>query len=199
MDAAPPPIDVHSLQKRLGVAVDGDFGVVSFTALFAHLGAQREIAEELAVCAAVKMSIYDMMANRRRLAHFLAQLLHESDGLRAMEEYASGRAYEGRADLGNVRKGDGVRYKGRGPIQLTGRANYREYGRALGFDFERHPQIVALPSIGLLVALEYWHRRRLNRLADADDLKGITLRINGGYNGLADRQANLRRMKALLT
>ncbi len=71
-----------------------------------------------------------------------------------MEEIASGAAYEGRKDLGNVNKGDGVRYKGRGPIQLTGRADDRKYGQELGIDFENNPAIVALPSVGMLGSLQ---------------------------------------------
>ncbi|HEX8258426.1 MAG TPA: glycoside hydrolase family 19 protein, partial [Allosphingosinicella sp.] len=133
-----------------------------------------------------------------RFAHFLAQLGHESGGFRYMEEIASGEAYEGRRDLGNVQPGDGRRFKGRGPIQLTGRANYREFGRRVGIDLEGHPEIAALPSIGMLTACTYWTVKGLNALADRDDLDGITRRINGGTNGLADRAVRLRAMKALL-
>lgn len=128
----------------------------------------------------------------------MAQLAHESGNFRYMEEIASGRAYEGRKDLGNTEKGDGTRYKGRGPIQLTGRANYRKYGLALGIDFENNPEIVALPSIGMLVACKYWDDNGLNELADKDDINLITRRINGGFNGLDDRKAKLNTMKNML-
>ncbi len=188
-------MDLKPLQAALGVNADGIFGPVSFTALFVKCGASIEIAEELALSANVHFERYGMLQNGLRLAHFMAQLIHESDHLRAMEEYASGADYEGRKDLGNTRAGDGRRFKGRGPIQLTGRANYRTYGKRLGFDFERHPEIVAVPSVGLLVALEYWAVTHLNDHADRDDIEAVTRRINGGTNGLADRKRNLARLK----
>lgn len=133
-----------------------------------------------------------------RLAHFLAQIAHESDHFRTTEEYASGRVYEGRRDLGNVRRGDGARYKGRGVIQLTGRANYRTYGEILGIDLEGHPELAATAEVSVLTALEYWKQRSLNHWADADNVKQITRKINGGYNGLQSRIDMLARAKAAI-
>jgi len=129
----------------------------------------------------------------KRQAAFLAQLGHESGGLRYMEEIASGAAYEGRRDLGNTQPGDGTRFKGRGPIQLTGRANYRAAGRALGIDLENNPRRAAEPDVGFRTAAWFWNSRNLNNLADQGDFRGITRRVNGGYNGLADREAYYRR------
>jgi putative chitinase len=126
-----------------------------------------------------------------RLSHFMAQCAHECDNFRTMEEYASGAAYEGRVGLGNTQPGDGVRYKGRGIIQLTGRRNYRNYGAALGLDLENNPQLAAVPENAVKIACEYWKRNDLNTLADADNLEAITRRINGGVNGLADRRLKL--------
>lgn len=192
-------IDVRKLQASVGAApVDGVAGRGTFTAMFRKLGADPERAAELGLSAAVHLPAYGVMDNPKRLAHFLAQLCHESGCLRYMEEIASGSAYEGRADLGNTEPGDGKRYKGRGPIQLTGRANYRAFGRRIGIDLERHPQLAAIPSIGLHLALEYWKDRGLNALADADDIRAITRKINGGYNGLDDRQAHLNRLNGWL-
>ncbi len=94
------------------------------------------------------MRTFGILDNSLRLIHFLAQLAHETGNFRYMEEIASGAAYEGRKDLGNTQAGDGKRFKGRGPIQLTGRANHRKYGQQLGIDFENNPEIVALPSVG---------------------------------------------------
>ena len=151
-------------------------------------------------------AIGQVMANRHidtplRCAHFLAQIGHESGELRFRSELASGEAYEGRRDLGNTQAGDGPRYKGRGLIQLTGRANYAEYGRALGREDEliAHPEQLADDiALAIDVAAWFWTRRELNALADRDDLTGITKRINGGLNGLDDRRRLLKRGKALL-
>lgn len=122
-----------------------------------------------------------------RVHAFLAQLGHESAGLRHMQELADGSAYEGRDDLGNTRPGDGRRYKGRGPIQLTGRANYRAAGKALGVDLEAKPEQAATAEVGFRVAGWFWNSRGLNAWADRGDFRAITRRINGGYNGWADR------------
>jgi putative chitinase len=133
-----------------------------------------------------------------RIAHFTAQVAHESAGFRAVEEFADGRAYEGRLDLGNTQPGDGTRYKGRGLIQLTGRANYRAIGRVLGLDLEARPALAAEPVNALSIACAYWNGRGLNRSADADDLNAVTRGINGGFNGLSDRRRYLVRAKAAL-
>ena len=142
-----------------------------------------------------------------RAAHFLAQVGHESAGLRYMEEIADGSAYEGRADLGNTRPGDGRRFKGRGPIQLTGRANYRAFTRwaqnagHTNHDFEANPHLLSQPKWGFLAASYYWTvaRPNLNAQADRDDLEAVTRSINGGLNGLADRRQRLNRCKQLGT
>jgi len=132
----------------------------------------------------------------QRKAAFLAQLAHESGELRHFEELASGSAYEGRRDLGNTQPGDGVRYKGRGPIQLTGRANYRAAGRALGIDLEGNPSRAKDPDVAFRIAGWYWNSRNLNTYADAGNFREVTRRINGGYNGLASREAYYRRALA---
>lgn len=191
-------MDLKSLQRAIGVTDDGIFGPVSFTALFKKLGATTDRAEELALSAGAHFASYGIMDSTLRLAHFMAQLCHESGSFRYMEELASGQAYEGRVDLGNIHPGDGKRYKGRGPIQCTGRSNYRKYGRLIGIDLERHPELAAVPSIGLHVALEYWKQNGLNALADADDIEKITRRINGGLNGYQDRKAHLAKIKGWL-
>jgi predicted chitinase len=134
----------------------------------------------------------------RRQAAFLAQLAHESGEFRWMEELASGADYEGRLDLGNTEPGDGMRYKGRGPIQLTGRSNYRAAGQALGIDLENNPTRAADPDVGFRTAAWYWNNRNLNQYADAGNFDAITYRVNGGYNGKAERDAYYARALQVL-
>lgn len=191
-------MNAEKLQAALGVTVDGDIGRGTLSALFRKCGAGPVRADELALAANVHFRTYGILDTGLRLAHFMAQLQHESGSFKYMEEIASGAAYEGRPDLGNTQPGDGRLFKGRGVLQVTGRANYRRFGRAIGIDIEQHPLIAAVPSISLHLALEYWQDRKLNSFADADDLRGITKRINGGYNGLSDRELHLKKIKSWL-
>lgn len=98
-------------------------------------------------------------------AHVLAQIMHESGGLRYTREIwgptPAQVRYEGRADLGNTQPGDGARYMGRGPIQLTGRGNYRAAGKELDLPLEAQPELVERPGIGALVAARYMARKTL--------------------------------------
>jgi putative chitinase len=126
--------------------------------------------------------------NYLRVTHFLAQAAHESAGFTAMEEFANGKAYEGRKDLGNVNPGDGRRYKGRGIFQLTGRANYRTYGQRLNIPLEDNPFMAAEPQNAVQIACEFWTMNKLNGYADKNDILTITKRINGGTNGLPERR-----------
>lgn len=134
-----------------------------------------------------------------QMAHFIAQVGHESGSLLYNEEIASGAAYEGRKDLGNTKAGDGRRFKGRGLIQLTGRANYTAYSKYTGIDYVADPERVGSdPLVSVDVACWFWVDRKLPPLAEADDVKAVTRRINGGFNGLDDRIGKLRRAKALM-
>lgn len=130
-----------------------------------------------------------------RAAAFLAQIAHESDELKYFEEIwgptPAQKGYEGRKDLGNTELGDGRRFRGRGPIQLTGRANYKKFGELLGVDLIGDPDLAAKPEYAFQTAALYWRRKGLNELADGgsdEDFKDITIRINGGLNGLANRE-----------
>lgn len=153
---------------------------------------------------------FDITTPARQLC-FLSQVGHESGGLFYTEELASGVAYEGRIrSLGNTQRGDGVRFKGRGLIQITGRANYKAVGDALGVNFIVNPSLLGGKNVNKCTAAQlknaalsagwYWNNRRLNAIADLinitkpidtgtnlDNFILITRRINGGTNGLNDR------------
>ncbi|MEO7150335.1 MAG: glycoside hydrolase family 19 protein [Burkholderiaceae bacterium] len=141
-----------------------------------------------------------------RSAAFVAQLAHESGEFRYMEELwgptPAQRRYEPACDLasrlGNREAGDGRRYKGRGPIQITGRYNYQKYGSLLGIDLVGAPEQAATPAIAFATAGLYWRSNGLNALADGRQFETITRRINGGVNGLADRQRYYARALSVL-
>jgi putative chitinase len=144
-----------------------------------------------------------------RLAAFLTNVGHESGSFRWLAEIwgptDAQKRYEGRKDLGNTQPGDGERFKGHGLIQTTGRANHRELRPALllaGYtdvpDFEADPEMLQLPRWAAASAGYFWHSRGLNELADAGDFTRIVRRINGGTNGMADREQRLARARAAL-
>lgn len=151
-------------------------------------------------------------------AHFLAQACHETDHFKTLREYASGKAYEARIDLGNTRPGDGVRFKGRGIFQTTGRANYTQLGIKKGKRdlFVNSPELLEQPEFAVWSACEYWLTRNLNDAANHSDgdllkkkyrgnvidvspIEFISITINGGYNGMEDRKKYYARAKSILT
>ncbi|MDK8186736.1 MULTISPECIES: glycoside hydrolase family 19 protein [Sphingomonas] len=194
-------MDVALVQRRLGVRADGDFGPVTLAALLRKLGAPAGTAGPLAEgIGALEGAV--ILDSGLRLAHFVAQGGHETLGFTRMVEIwgptaAQGR-YEGRADLGNIRAGDGYRYRGRGVLQVTGRDNYRRFGQLIGVDIESQPDRAAEPAIAMAVACAYWTSRRINAAADRDDVEAVTRLINGGLNGIDDRRQRLARAKAIL-
>lgn len=132
----------------------------------------------------------------KREAMFIAQAAHETASFRYLEELASGQAYENRKDLGNTQPGDGVKYKGRGVFQITGRANYARCSVALfGSDtlLLEAPEILSTPEAAANSAGWYWDWKGLNRQADMGDVLGATRRINGGTNGITERLALYKR------
>lgn len=140
------------------------------------------------------MERYDINTNPR-VAPFIAQVGHESGRLVYVREIWNpaqcpwqGR-YEGRTDLGNTHEGDGFKFRGRGLIQITGRANYETCGRSLNLDLLNHPELLELPENAAMSAALFWSNHGLNRLADVGNFREITHKINGGFNGWDDRLA----------
>jgi putative chitinase len=125
----------------------------------------------------------------KRVEAFLAQIAWESGQLKYTHEIASGEAYEGRADLGNTQPGDGKKYKGRGPIEITGKVNYIACMMALGINCVHHPELLEDPLNGCRASAWFWKSHGLNELADAGNFEKITRRINGGLNGEKQRLA----------
>jgi putative chitinase len=146
----------------------------------------------------------------KRIAAFLAQVGHESTRLKDTSEIwgptRAQRRYEGRRDLGNIYKGDGSRFRGHGLIQTTGRYNHRRVTQRLRArfptlgvpDFEAEPKLLTLPRWAALSAADYWDMKNLNPKADAGQFKAITKAINGGYNGLADREKLWKQFRQVL-
>ena len=141
-----------------------------------------------------------------RVAHFMAQVLHESGSFVYLREIHDGSNYEGRRDLGNTQPGDGRRFRGRGIIQLTGRhwaTEFSKWAHSKGMVnsptyFVDHPEKMEQPEWAFRTASFYWTVARpgLNGLCDRDDFVAVTKAVNGGTNGLADRKAYLSRAKA---
>lgn len=123
----------------------------------------------------------------KRMAAFIAQVAHESEEMRFTRELATGQEYEGRADLGNAQPGDGQKFKGRGLLQITGRANYAACGAALKLPLIDTPALLESPAGACRSAAWFWATHGLSELADGDKFGAITKRINGGFNGLDQR------------
>lgn len=133
-----------------------------------------------------------------RIAAFLGQVGHESGSLAYVREIANGQGYEGRRDLGNTHPGDGPRYRGRGLLQVTGRANYDKCGQALGLDLLARPELLEQPVNAARSAAWFWQAHGLNELADVGDIHQITQVVNGGHNGEAERLAIYRKALEVL-
>lgn len=171
------------------------------------MGARLSLAEYARLSGPFTEALERAQCNTvRRVAMFCAQVGHESSGLYYRREIASGAAYEGRRDLGNVHRGDGMRFAGRGPIQLTGRHNYTrcsEWAYALGFVptrtyFVDHPEALEKDEHLFTGAVWYWRvARDMNAYADRGDILGATKAVNGGTNGLSDRTVRWKRCLAI--
>jgi putative chitinase len=163
--------------------------------------AKKSIVDDLAAHMDAAFQ-HGQLTNIQRQAHFLARAAVETDGFCTLCEYwgpsAAQKRYEGRKDLGNVQKGDGKRFMGRGIFQLTGRANYQRLGPKIGLDLITQPERAAEGEASLKIAILYWSEHKLNAKADADDVLAICRAINGGTNGLSDQKLYLARAKKAL-
>lgn len=143
-----------------------------------------------------------------RLAHFFAQIDHESEGLKRLREIGNDAyfaKYEFRKNLGNTQKGDGLKYKGRGFIQITGRYNYTELSKSTGIDYLKNPELLEKEPDAIISALWFWNRNNLNKYADLDKIDSISDLINkgkltadyGDANGFQDRANKLKFYKTV--
>lgn len=186
------------LQKAVGTTPDGVIGQGTLTAMFRKLGASQTRADALGLAANVYFQQINILDDPLILAHFMGQAIHETGSFTYLEEIASGKAYEGRIDLGNTVAGYGVRYKGRGIFQLTGYANYILYSKKLGIDLVSDPTRAAQPDISVIIACRFWVDKGLTALALKDDYEGITRKINGGMVGYDDRVIQVNKIKKML-
>ena len=145
------------------------------------------------------------LKDEKAYLYLLGQLEHESSNFKYMEEIASGKAYEGRADLGNTEKGDGTRYKGRGPIQVTGKNNYKTIYENFfipngleKYNIVEHPELGSDPKIGSLMTIGWFlttdNGKKAIQAMNNYDVKSATKYINGGYNGLTSRENITKRL-----
>jgi putative chitinase len=137
-----------------------------------------------------------------RVCHFLSQVLHESGCFRYNREIwgptETQKQYEGRISLGNNQPGDGFKFRGRGWIQLTGRANYEKASKDLNIDLVNNPDLAASYPYVSIIAGWYWCLRGLNTIADKDDVTAITKKVNGGLNGIEERTQWLSKCKSVI-
>lgn len=209
-------MDVLSLQKKLKAAkydpgpLDGDIGPKTYTALINWIAGKDLGAKSILLGRGMAADFPKYgIVTKGRIIHFLAQAGHETMSFKYLSEIGSGKdanrdgyddylqKYDFRKDLGNNKTGMGPKYRGRGIFQLTGYFNYVKFGRRLGIDLAKLPEKAAEPEISVTLACMYWADRKLNALADAGNTREITRKINGGRNGLADRELRVGRLTAL--
>ena len=158
--------------------------------LSACTGARIDIARTFAPFVSDAMTEFGIDTPSRQ-AMFLANVGHESGGLRFLRELwgptKTQLCYEGREDLGNTQQGDGFKYRGRGLLQVTGRANYKRIGAALGANLEEDPDLLSTPKLAARSAGYFWKSRGLNTYADLGEWVKVVRRINGGTNGMDER------------
>ena len=206
---------VKEWQSKNGLTADGIVGDASWSKLFGSTPVSNVVIpssefklENLKghIPDSVIAQIPDTAAkfnitNNLRLAHFLAQCGHESGDFKWVVEFASGKAYEGRKDLGNTQPGDGVKFKGRGFVQLTGRVNYMDFSKFIGEDCVTNPDLVST-KYPMASAAYFFNKNKLWSICDlgsSDDVvEKVSRRVNGGTNGLSDRIERFHKIWPLL-
>ena len=205
---------VKEWQTKNGLTVDGVIGDKSWSLLMGSKKEEVVIPVSIFKLEALKGHIPDSViaqipgtaakfniTNNLRLAHFLSQCAHESGDFKWVVEFASGKAYEGRKDLGNTEAGDGVRFKGRGYIQLTGRANYAKFSKFCNEDCVTNPDLIST-KFPMLSAAYFFDSIKLWSVCDLGStdevVKKVTKKVNGGYNGLESRLENFHKFWSLL-
>ena len=195
-----------------------------------EMGVSNEDAEQYMPHLEEVLPKYGIADSKLRLAHFFAQVLHESgcmrfdtenlnyssdsllrvfgkyfrtkqeaDAYARKPEKIANRVYAKRMGNGSEASGDGWKYRGRGLIQLTGKANYKAFAEWVGdARIMDDPDLVS-SEYAVHSAVFFWDKNNLNKLADKDDVVGLTRRINGGENGLAHRRELLNKAKGLLS
>ena len=176
-----------------------------------------------------KWAGYYQLTNKKRMAAWLANMLHESGGFKRLREslnytperlaavfparvktlaQAQALVKAGQTAIadhvyggryGNTAQGDGYKYRGGGLTHLTFKDNYRAYGDAIGVDLVANPDLIVTPDVAVRTAMEFWKRNDCNALADRDDFTGVVRRINGGTNGIKERFEIFKKCLTLLS
>ena len=205
---------VKEWQSKNGLTADGVIGDKSWSKLFGEVKPELTFTAGELKLEKLKGHIPDNViaqipdtatkfgiTTNLRLAHFLSQCAHESGNFKWVVEFASGKAYEGRKDLGNTEVGDGVKFKGRGYIQLTGRANYTKFSKFCNEDCVTNPDLVST-KFPMLSAAYFFNSTKLWSICDLGStdevVTKVSKRVNGGTNGLADRLEKFKKFWNLL-
>ena len=153
-----------------------------------HLRRCHFIAQMAHESAGFKRLVENLNYSATRIAQVWPRLASRAEELAHKPEALANAAYGGRMGNGDEASGDGWRYRGRGLTMLTGRANYRARGVSLGLELSVNPSLAADPDKAALIALDFWRSRGCNEAADRDDCEAVTRLINGGTNGLSERE-----------
>lgn len=136
--------------------------------------------------------------NAQRIAHFLTQILVESNFFKIMQEPGNGIEYENIEGLGNTEKGDGRKFIGRGYLKLIGKKQYQEYKTYSKIDVVNYPHYVTTPKVAMDIAGWLWNRLLLNEAADHDQIMAITLSLKGGYIQIREREEIYKKIKKVI-